>query len=206
MSSDTEKKSMEQHARDHRDSMVEAVRLFGLLQDADDSDDIEPDDWRRIVEEFEVDPDCDNCGQRFSDHRPEQRKLYPAPPTIIDLDGTPFDPEETILWCPDDIGESEPTTFELHDLSDLVDEAREHIDAWSCGAGISMTVDVILYGGGPAGGIEFDVEKGRFGLEMLSARVWHQDWFEPKGYAPLDDDTASRLFDAWGLEYMMEGE
>lgn len=179
---DTEKKSMEQCAIEHRDSMVAEVRLVGLLQQANDCDDIEPDEWVEIEKQLDLIVSCDNCGEAPSVHEETD-------------DG---------FMCRGE--EAEGDTFSIRSLHALREEAEEAIQQWNYGAGISMTVDVTLYGGGPAGGVEFDVEKGRYGLEMLGARVWHQDWFEPKGYAPLDDDTASRLFNLWGLEYMMEGQ
>ena len=65
--------------------------------------------------------------------------------------------------------------------------------------GHDIVIRVHCYGGGPAGGVEFDCQRGRYGLDWVSARTWHQDWFQPKGYAPLDNDTADFLFQHWGI-------
>lgn len=85
-----------------------------------------------------------------------------------------------------------------------VEEFREGLEQRNYGAGVKFTIEVTMYGGGPAGGIEFDCSEGRWGLECGSARVWHQDWFQPKGWADLDDDVAQRLWNMWGLEYLLE--
>ena len=65
-----------------------------------------------------------------------------------------------------------------------------------------------LYAGGPAGGVEFRVEQHESGgWEYISARAWHQEWFELKEYWPLDDALGEELFERWGVEYacMMRG-
>jgi hypothetical protein len=87
-----------------------------------------------------------------------------------------------------------------------VQELREDLEQRNYGAGISYVIDVTLYGGGPAGGIQFECSKGSYGLEMDSARAWHQDWFQPKGWTDLDSDVATRLWDLWGLEYLGDAE
>lgn len=82
----------------------------------------------------------------------------------------------------------------------LRDEMRERV----LSVEMRVTLDVVLYTGGPAGGVEFDVRQDGDTWELIRARVWHQDWHTSRGYAELDDDTASALFDAWGLEYRMD--
>lgn len=178
-----DKKSMEQCAREHRDNLAQQVRLALLLRDNSDSDEIEADDWNEIEAWLEAEISCDNCGQPPSEHDHN---------------------DEGYLVC-----RGEPTVgdpFMIRDLESLRETATEQINNHNYGAGVSFTVDVTLYGGGPAGGIEFECGRTRYGLEMYSARQWHQDWFEPKGWAALDDDVASYLWEAWGLEYLMEGE
>lgn len=70
--------------------------------------------------------------------------------------------------------------------------------------GADIVIRIHTYGGGPAGGVEFDVDSDR--RSFMTARTWHQDWFQPKGYAPLDNDTAEFLWDYWYLEgYLQEG-
>lgn len=69
------------------------------------------------------------------------------------------------------------------------------------GIGTTIIVEVELYGGGPAGGVHFHCDRGEHGLELIRAEVWHQDWFQPKGFSRLDDDVAEALFDLWGCEY-----
>lgn len=186
-----EKLSMERHARLNRDSLDEMVRLYGLLGSARDSDDIEPDDWSALNSEFDIDPECETCGVRYSEH--PARLVDATPADDLSLYVALMDAED-----PDDICDEFTCATD-----DLQEEAQERIQERNYGAGVKIVVDVTLYGGGPAGGIEFECEKGRYGLVMLSAQVWHQDWFQPKGYAVLDDDTAEPLFQLWGLEYMM---
>ena len=91
------------------------------------------------------------------------------------------------------------------DWSKSAEELREALEQRNYGAGVSFVVDVTMYGGGPAGGIEFTCDRGTYGLEPMSARVWHQDWFQPKGYADLDTETMDTLWEVWGLEYLLEG-
>lgn len=67
----------------------------------------------------------------------------------------------------------------------------------------TITVTATIYTGGPAGGIDFECDMGRYGLEYVSARAWHQDWFTAKEYVDLDDTLGERLFTAWGIEYAM---
>lgn len=86
---------------------------------------------------------------------------------------------------------------------EVLDEIREDFEGRNYGAGITITIDVQMYGGGPAGGIEFECQKGSWGLEMLRADVWHNDWFQERGRTRLDDDVAEYLFQLWGLESMM---
>ena len=82
-------------------------------------------------------------------------------------------------------------------------QAYEELIERPAGISMSIVVDVELYGGGPAGGIRFECERGDYGvLDMLSCRAWHQDWFQPKGWSTVDDDTANFLFDAWCIESM----
>lgn len=87
-------------------------------------------------------------------------------------------------------------------LDEAWEEAEMELYEKPYGISVTMQVEVMLYGGGPAGGVIFDCEQNKRGLEMLSARAWHQDWFQPKGYWPLDDDTAERFFELWGIADM----
>ncbi len=82
--------------------------------------------------------------------------------------------------------------------ADLFDDDDERTHELPDAYDVGTVLRVLCYGGGPAGGVEFDVT--REGDDFTAARVWHQDWFEPKGYAPLDDDVAQVLWDYWGLE------
>ncbi len=88
---------------------------------------------------------------------------------------------------------------------DVLDEIREEIEGWNYGAGVTITIAVQMYGGGPAGGIEFECQTGDYGLEMLRAEVWHQDWFQERGRTRLDDDVAEYLFELWSLSSLTEG-
>lgn len=181
--SERDEKSMEQHAREHAEEMEREVGLYAQLSDANDSDDIDSDTWVEIEAWLDTPIECDNCGEAPSSH-------------VTDDDGN--------FNCTG--AEADGDSFSIRDLDSLRDDCREQIDSWNYGAGVDFTVNVTMYGGGPAGGIEFECGRTRHGLEMYSGRVWHQDWFQPKGWASLDDDTASRLWDTWGLEYLMEGE
>lgn len=89
------------------------------------------------------------------------------------------------------------------ELERLEEEFRER----PYGVGTEIIVNVELYGGGPAGGVEFTCQRARYGLEFVSARVWHNDWFQSRGWANLSDDVAERMWGAWGLESLtMEDE
>lgn len=93
----------------------------------------------------------------------------------------------------------------LRSLGDRGEEAgdtlaEQELDYLS--ADIEITIDVTLYTGGPAGGVEFKCYRDGSYLELDTARVWHQDWFKAKGYAPLDNDTAQCLWYTWGLGSM----
>lgn len=70
-------------------------------------------------------------------------------------------------------------------------------------ADIEVRINVTLYTGGPAGGVEFEVGRPARGegWEYVSARAWHQEWFELKEYVPLDDAIGEELFERWGVEY-----
>ena len=86
----------------------------------------------------------------------------------------------------------------------LQEELERLQDEWAdppYGVSSKIIMNVELYGGGPAGGVEFTCEKGRHGLEWVAARLWHQDWYQSKGYVELDVDLAQQMWDAWGLEY-----
>jgi hypothetical protein len=87
------------------------------------------------------------------------------------------------------------------DDSDAADEKYEELADRALSIDTRIRIDVLLYTGGPAGGIEFDCERNGSYLEWTSARVWHQDWFQEKGYWSLDRDTADWLWNMWGLEY-----
>lgn len=102
-----------------------------------------------------------------------------------------------------DLAERAPGRF---GLEEAYEEADMELMDRPYGISVTMQVEVMLYGGGPAGGVIFDCEQNKRGLEMLSARAWHQDWFQPKGYWPLDDDTAERYFELWGIADMPCGE
>jgi hypothetical protein len=58
-------------------------------------------------------------------------------------------------------------------------------------------IRVTLGTGGPAYGVDFDVDHGL----MIRGRAWHQDWFEAKGYADLNYETAEYLWNAWCSHY-----
>lgn len=83
----------------------------------------------------------------------------------------------------------------------IVERCEENLRERCYGIDAKIVVTATLYGGGPAGGIDFHCTRERYGLELDYARVWHQDWFLPKGYADLDNDVAERLFQIWGIEY-----
>ncbi len=71
--------------------------------------------------------------------------------------------------------------------------------------GFDLKILIHCYGGGPAGGVEFDVQRGDYGqLEFRAARTWHQDWYQPKGYAALDDETGEFLFNLWAIESVLD--
>ncbi len=63
-------------------------------------------------------------------------------------------------------------------------------------------IDVLLYTGGPAGGITFVYDDDRWGRSYVSAELWHQEWFTPKAYQSLDDDVGEALWNEWGLSEM----
>lgn len=65
---------------------------------------------------------------------------------------------------------------------------------------LKSTIEVLIGTGGPACGVRFQVSRQKWGWEMESGSVWWQDWFTPKVYEPLDDETAQTLFDLWGCE------
>lgn len=88
--------------------------------------------------------------------------------------------------------ESDPDFDRYDDPDGLMPEAY----------GSDIVVRVHCYGGGPAGGVEFDIDSER--RDFTAARTWHQDWFQSKGYAPLDTDTAQMLWDYWYVEGMLE--
>lgn len=86
-------------------------------------------------------------------------------------------------------------------LGHAVEEAETEVREMPYGVGTTITVEITLYGGGPAGGIEFECNRSPYGgLEWQTARLWHNDWFQPKGWVTLDNDTAQTLWDLWGLE------
>ena len=85
-------------------------------------------------------------------------------------------------------------------LEKALEEAEDEMRERPYGVSTSITVEVELYGGGPAGGIHFECTKNGGYLEWHAARMWHQDWFQPKGWVTLDDDTADTLWNYWGLE------
>lgn len=94
----------------------------------------------------------------------------------------------------------------LNNLGERADDAAEEffmeLEQRPLAVEAKVTVEVLLYTGGPAGGVTFECERDDYGhLDWLSARVWHQDWFTPKHWWPLDDDTAQSLWDLWGGAY-----
>lgn len=182
---DRNTKTMEECARESRDSLAEDVRLAMLLSNASRYHDIEPDEWLAIEEWLDVPVQCSNCDEPPSDH---------------------CESNDNGWECAAVMGEEEQTEFEIDDLDELREAAEERLDSQNYGADISFTVDVTLYGGGPAGGIEFECGRTQYGLEMYSARQWHQDWFQSKGWVPVDDEVASYLWERWGLENLMEGQ
>jgi hypothetical protein len=86
---------------------------------------------------------------------------------------------------------------------DAADELEDDLRSRPACISLSTTIEVELYGGGPAGGIHFDVYRDSPDepWECSAARMWHQDWFQPKGFVTLDPDVASYLWELWGLEY-----
>lgn len=85
-------------------------------------------------------------------------------------------------------------------LDEELERLEEEFRDRPYGVSTEIIVNVELYGGGPAGGVEFTCQRGRHSLEFTSARVWHNDWFQSRGWATLSDDVAQRMWDAWGLE------
>lgn len=81
------------------------------------------------------------------------------------------------------------------------EQAADELAERTYGMTVLTTVHVELYGGGPAGGVEFTFLGKPSWDSLQSARAWHQDWFQPKGYWDLGDEVAGRLFDRWGVEY-----
>lgn len=63
---------------------------------------------------------------------------------------------------------------------------------------VDVTVSILCYGGGPAGGVEFDLNQA--GDDWVRARTWNQEWFEPRKYSDLDEDTAQFLWDWWDVK------
>ena len=104
----------------------------------------------------------------------------------------------------DDLAATVERIRRLTVLGDRGESAGDQLRDELCERPLEITcpvrVEVLLYTGGPAGGVTFECERGRFGLEMTSARVWHQDWYTGREYVDLDDDTAQALWDAWGCE------
>jgi hypothetical protein len=94
----------------------------------------------------------------------------------------------------------------LRDLGARGENAAERLDdslrESVLSADVEITIDVTLYTGGPAGGVEFKAERTKHGFEMISARTWHQEWFETRSYAVLDPARAEDLFQLWGLEFL----
>lgn len=176
----TDEKTMEQEARDRSRQLEREVEAYIALQNEDEDvlyDEDRLDGLCSLLNWAETDDalgECTNCGKRFSEH------------PWRDVRGNEVE---------DACEEFEP------DWDTLRDQAEERIDGWNYGEGVSIVVDVQMYGGGPAGGIEFECEREEYGLSMLRARVWHQDWFKERGYWPLSDDVAEALFQRWGLEY-----
>jgi hypothetical protein len=84
---------------------------------------------------------------------------------------------------------------------DAAQALRDELSERVLSIDLRVKLDVTLYTGGPAGGVEFDVRQDGDTWELITARVWHQDWGTARGYAEMTDDEAQALFDAWNLEY-----
>jgi len=69
-----------------------------------------------------------------------------------------------------------------------------------------VVVEVLISTGGPETGVEFEVEQdGRGRWELLNARAWFRDGFEPRAYCPIDDGDADDLAELWGVLDSVEG-
>lgn len=106
-----------------------------------------------------------------------------------------------------DLAETVDHISRLRDLGErgesAGDELADDLMSRPLCADVITRINVTLYTGGPAGGVEFEVdcmERGG-GWEYVSARAWHQEWFELKEYVPLDDAIGEELFERWGVEY-----
>lgn len=85
------------------------------------------------------------------------------------------------------------------------DEQRENLleemNYLAAGVDVITTVVVHCFGGGPAGGVEFDCTIHPEGdVTMHRARAWFQNWWQPKGTVTLDESIAESLWEMWGIE------
>lgn len=88
-------------------------------------------------------------------------------------------------------------------MDDAVESLEEEWRERPLCADVRFVVDVTLYTGGPAQGVEFLCERNHHGkLYYHNAAVWYQDWFTSRAYSTLDDDTAECLWQLWGLEFV----
>ena len=84
---------------------------------------------------------------------------------------------------------------EAYQKVDCDEDSQEYWDLPECSA-IDNIIRVHCQGGGPAGGVEFELDDNG---SWTCAYTWFQDWGTPKGYAHLDEEVADFLFAHWGL-------
>lgn len=111
---------------------------------------------------------------------------------------------------PDDAAEADALAaelgFDIPNTDDLVwqaaDAFREHLwETGGYGADVFTTIRVTLAGGGPAGWVEFTVDK-EDGLR--SARVGYQDWFQTPVEFDLDDTAAQYAFHRYSADVIAD--
>ncbi len=119
------------------------------------------------------------------------------------LEATPENYKSILEWADDfnfleEAKESIRNTADKQDafydvLCDCRDKWREQVLDIS----ERRIITVLTATGGPAYGYDFEVnEEG----EVVRARYWKQDWFEPKNYLyELDDEEADRMASYLGL-------
>ena len=87
-------------------------------------------------------------------------------------------------------------TVAAFQVTDQDEDSQEYWDLPECAATDNI-IRVHCQGGGPAGGVEFELDNNG---SWMAAHTWYQDWGTPKGYAELDEDTADFLFTHWGFD------